>query len=124
MFQIVRGGQSPEHVDQIAGDGDLLDRRPERALIDDEAGRAAAIVAGDGVDPLTDQARDIEAGADIGDQFRRTEASRLEMDIGRAGLVWHPNGQTLSFSAEPGWRDELKYNKSDIWLVILSLVIW
>jgi len=34
--------------------------------------------------------------------------------------VWHPNGQMLAFIADSVWRDELKYNRPDIWTVTVD----
>ena len=59
MFEVV-AAESAVHVEQIAGDGDLGDRRRQLALVDDEARGAAAIVAGDRIDALADQLGDVE----------------------------------------------------------------
>ena len=55
------GASAAEHVEQVAGDGDLGDRRGELAILDDEAGGAAAIIAGHRIDALADQLGDVEA---------------------------------------------------------------
>jgi dipeptidyl aminopeptidase/acylaminoacyl peptidase len=44
----------------------------------------------------------------------------LDKDLRPTGLVWHPNGQTIAFTADDGWRNELKYNRPDIWTVTLE----
>src|SRR5204862_7083678 len=49
-LEIVGGRQIAEHLVEIAGDGDLADRIGELAVLDPEAGGAAAIIAGDGCD--------------------------------------------------------------------------
>jgi dipeptidyl aminopeptidase/acylaminoacyl peptidase len=41
----------------------------------------------------------------------------VEMDLRPSGLVWHPNGQLLAFTADPEWRNELKYSRTDLWTV-------
>src|SRR5690606_37617096 len=45
----------PEHVAQVAGDGEAIDRMDDRATLDPESGRPARIVAGDRVHPLAHQ---------------------------------------------------------------------
>ena len=52
MLQVVRRGEAPIQVEKVAGDGDLRHRRPDHALFDNEPGRAAAIIAGDGIDAM------------------------------------------------------------------------
>jgi dipeptidyl aminopeptidase/acylaminoacyl peptidase len=44
----------------------------------------------------------------------------IEMDLRPSGLVWHPNGQLLAFTADEGWRNELKYNRADLWTVTID----
>jgi dipeptidyl aminopeptidase/acylaminoacyl peptidase len=44
----------------------------------------------------------------------------LDKDLRPTGLVWHPNGQTIAFTADAGWRNDLKYNRADIWTVTLE----
>ena len=44
----------------------------------------------------------------------------LDKDLRPTGLVWHPGGQTIAFTADEGWRNELKYNRPDIWTVTLD----
>jgi dipeptidyl aminopeptidase/acylaminoacyl peptidase len=41
----------------------------------------------------------------------------VELDLRPAGLVWHPNGTLLAFTADPDWRDELKYESPDLYTV-------
>ena len=38
-------------------------------------------------------------------------------DIRPAGLSWHPAGSMIAFTADPDWRDELKYESADLWTV-------
>src|SRR6185437_11801155 len=54
-FQIVRRHHRLEDFEQVTGDGHLADRIAELAVLDPEAGGAAAIVAGDAVDAGADQ---------------------------------------------------------------------
>src|SRR5688572_2304251 len=49
---------SVEHLPQIAGDGDLLDREADLAALHPVAGRAARVVAGHEVDALSHQLGD------------------------------------------------------------------
>src|SRR6185312_15118472 len=49
------GDDRAEHLAQVAGDGDLLHREADLAVLDPVAGRAARIVAGDEVDALPHQ---------------------------------------------------------------------
>src|ERR1041384_4393243 len=46
------GDDAAEHVAQVAGDGDLLDRELDLAAVHPIAGGAAGIVAGHQVDPV------------------------------------------------------------------------
>jgi dipeptidyl aminopeptidase/acylaminoacyl peptidase len=49
------------------------------------------------------------------------EAKQLtKMDLRPRGLTWHPNGRSLLFLADPGWRDELRYGDSELWMVTLD----
>jgi dipeptidyl aminopeptidase/acylaminoacyl peptidase len=40
-----------------------------------------------------------------------------ETDIRPTNIAWHPNGALLAFTADPDWRDELKYESPDLWTV-------
>jgi dipeptidyl aminopeptidase/acylaminoacyl peptidase len=44
----------------------------------------------------------------------------VDKDLRPTGLVWHPNGQLIAFTADAGWRNELTYNRADIWTVTLD----
>ena len=57
-------------VEQIAGDGDLVDRLGERAVADHEAGGAAAVIAGHRIDAAADHLGDVEAELHVGHQAR------------------------------------------------------
>ncbi len=54
-----------EHLGQVAGDGDLLDRIEDLAVLDPETGGAAGIVAVDDIDPLPHQLGYQQAGAHL-----------------------------------------------------------
>ncbi|MGH7562159.1 MAG: S9 family peptidase [Gemmatimonadales bacterium] len=41
----------------------------------------------------------------------------VDLDIRPDNITWHPGGRLLAFTADPGWRDELKYEQPDLWLV-------
>ena len=43
-----------------------------------------------------------------------------DLDLRPAGLTWHPDGRRLAFTADPDWRDALKYNSSDLWTVTID----
>ena len=44
----------------------------------------------------------------------------VDMDLRPGGLVWHPNGRLIAFTADPDWRDELKYSSPDLWTVTID----
>src|SRR5215470_10411351 len=60
-LEIVGGRELTEHVDQIAGDGHFAHGIAALAVLDPEAGGAAAVIAGDLVDAHADEIGDIEA---------------------------------------------------------------
>jgi dipeptidyl aminopeptidase/acylaminoacyl peptidase len=39
----------------------------------------------------------------------------VDLDMRPSGLTWHPNGKLLAFTADPEFRDELKYDHADLW---------
>ena len=41
----------------------------------------------------------------------------VDLDLRPDNLAWHPNGRLVAFTANTGWRDELKYERSDLWTV-------
>jgi dipeptidyl aminopeptidase/acylaminoacyl peptidase len=41
----------------------------------------------------------------------------VDTDIRPANIAWHPSGSALAFTADPDWRDELKYESPDLWTV-------
>jgi dipeptidyl aminopeptidase/acylaminoacyl peptidase len=44
----------------------------------------------------------------------------VDMDLRPSNLAWHPDGQTIAFTADPEWRNELKYNSPDVWTVTVD----
>ncbi len=42
------------------------------------------------------------------------------MDLRPSNLAWHPDGQTIAFTADPDWRNELRYNSPDLWTVTID----
>jgi dipeptidyl aminopeptidase/acylaminoacyl peptidase len=41
----------------------------------------------------------------------------FDEDLRPSGIVWHPNGQIVAFTADPTWREEIKYERPDIYTV-------
>jgi dipeptidyl aminopeptidase/acylaminoacyl peptidase len=41
----------------------------------------------------------------------------VDLDIRPASLTWHPSGSHLAFIADTSWRDELKYERPDLFTV-------
>jgi dipeptidyl aminopeptidase/acylaminoacyl peptidase len=41
----------------------------------------------------------------------------VDLDLRPTGLAWHPNGTVIAFTADPEWRDELKYENPDLYTV-------
>jgi dipeptidyl aminopeptidase/acylaminoacyl peptidase len=41
----------------------------------------------------------------------------VDRDLRPANLAWHPSGGMLAFTADADFRDELKYDHADLWLV-------
>ncbi|HJR61905.1 MAG TPA: S9 family peptidase [Vicinamibacterales bacterium] len=39
----------------------------------------------------------------------------VDLDLRPANLTWHPAGKMIAFTADPDWRDPLRYSRSDIW---------
>jgi dipeptidyl aminopeptidase/acylaminoacyl peptidase len=42
------------------------------------------------------------------------------LDLRPSNIAWHPNGRLLAFTADPEWRDELKYTSPDLWTVSID----
>ena len=45
------------------------------------------------------------------------EKTLFDLDLRPTGLVWHPGGTQLAFTADPSWREETKYDHPNIWTV-------
>jgi dipeptidyl aminopeptidase/acylaminoacyl peptidase len=43
-----------------------------------------------------------------------------DLDLRPTNLAWHPDGRTIAFTADPDWRNELKYASPDVWTVTLD----
>jgi dipeptidyl aminopeptidase/acylaminoacyl peptidase len=41
----------------------------------------------------------------------------VDADVRLANIAWHPNGSLLAYTADPDWRDEIKYESPDLWTV-------
>lgn len=41
-------------------------------------------------------------------------------DLRPANLAWHPNGKLLAFTADATWRNELAYDRADVWTVTVG----
>jgi dipeptidyl aminopeptidase/acylaminoacyl peptidase len=44
----------------------------------------------------------------------------VDLDLRPTGLAWHPDGSQLVFIADSDWRDELKYESPDLWVVTVD----
>jgi dipeptidyl aminopeptidase/acylaminoacyl peptidase len=44
----------------------------------------------------------------------------VDLDLRPAGVAWHPDGTRLAFTADPDWRDELKYESPDLYTVTVD----
>jgi dipeptidyl aminopeptidase/acylaminoacyl peptidase len=41
----------------------------------------------------------------------------VDSDIRPTNVAWHPNGSLLAYTADPDWRNDLKYESPDLWTV-------
>ncbi|HEY7476449.1 MAG TPA: S9 family peptidase, partial [Vicinamibacterales bacterium] len=41
----------------------------------------------------------------------------VDQDLRPANVVWRPDGKMIAFVADPDWRDEIKYESPDLWVV-------
>jgi dipeptidyl aminopeptidase/acylaminoacyl peptidase len=41
-------------------------------------------------------------------------------DLRPEGLVWHPSGKLIAFTADSHWREELAYERPDLWTVTID----
>src|SRR6188768_1570978 len=80
-FEIVGRLHRLEYLEQMTGDGDLAHGISELAVLDPEAGGAAAIITGHAIDAGADQIGDVKTLLDVGHQFSRRHLARLEMQI-------------------------------------------
>src|SRR5579883_555557 len=80
--EIVRRRQAGEQGSEVSGDRDLAHGKGALALLDPEAGGAAAIVAGHQVDSHANQISDIEAVLDVGNELVRAFGAGGEVKIG------------------------------------------
>ena len=84
-LEIVGRLKRTKYRDQIARNRDFAHRIAAAAILDPEARRAAAVVAGHRVHARADQLGDVEAIGDVGDQLIGAARSRLNMQVGRPG---------------------------------------
>src|SRR6266851_2006472 len=68
-FEVASGDHAPEHVVEVAGDGHLADRKDDLAVLDPEPGGAAAVIAGQAVDPHAHQFGDVKSALDVRDEL-------------------------------------------------------
>ena len=41
----------------------------------------------------------------------------LDQDLRPSEIAWHPGGKLIAFTADPDWREELKYGNATLWTV-------
>jgi dipeptidyl aminopeptidase/acylaminoacyl peptidase len=41
----------------------------------------------------------------------------VDQDLRPSEIAWHPGGKLIAFTADPDWRDELKYGNATLWTV-------
>jgi dipeptidyl aminopeptidase/acylaminoacyl peptidase len=44
----------------------------------------------------------------------------VDMDLRPGDITWHPNGRLLAFTADPAWREELKYGNASLFTVTVD----
>jgi dipeptidyl aminopeptidase/acylaminoacyl peptidase len=44
----------------------------------------------------------------------------VDMNLRPANLAWRPDGKLVAFVADPDWRDEIKYESPDLWIVSID----
>src|SRR5882757_6401050 len=84
-LQVVGWRHVQKHVLEIARHRDAAHRPAELAVLDPEARRAAAVIAGDAVDAKADQVGDEEPALDVADQLRDRELALLEVEVRSGG---------------------------------------
>src|SRR5262249_15331633 len=102
-LQVAGRRQVEEHVLEIARHGDAAHRPGALAVLDPEAGGAAAVVAGDSVHAKADQIGDVESALDVGDQLVARELALLEIEIGR-GRAGRAGGAACPVGLRLSWR--------------------
>src|SRR2546428_6003915 len=55
----------------------------------------------------------ISSGQPLGGQ----EKVLVDTDLRPGDIAWHPSGNLLAFTADPEWRDELKYGNNQLFIV-------
>src|SRR5258708_11621011 len=80
-FQIVGGDHRLEDLEQMALDRHLAHGIGELAVLDPEAGGAAAVIAGDAADAGADQIGDVKALLDVAHPLGRRRLACFEMQI-------------------------------------------
>src|SRR6266545_1325298 len=90
-LQIVGRGHVEEHVLEVPRHRDAAHRPGELAVLDPEARRAAAVVAGHRVDAEADQVGDVEAALDVAQKLVERELALLEIEV-RGGGRGRPRG--------------------------------
>ena len=84
---VTERGNAAEHLAQVPGDGDLVHRPRDFAILDPEAGGAARIVAGHRVDALPHHLGDQQAGTEPPQQRLRVEHAALDHEVVHAAGV-------------------------------------
>src|SRR5262245_6067084 len=82
-FQVVRRLELAEHRPEVRGNGDLAHRIGDGAVLDPEAGGAAAVIAGDAVDAHADELGHQKPAPHVAEQRLGAAAGGRESDIGR-----------------------------------------
>ena len=49
-----------------------------------------------------------------------TPKTLVDMDLRPSNLTWHPGGQLIAFTADADFRDELKYDRADLWTAAID----
>jgi dipeptidyl aminopeptidase/acylaminoacyl peptidase len=47
----------------------------------------------------------------------------VDLDVRPTNIAWHPGGELIAFTADPDWRDELKYESPDLYTVTTAGVL-
>src|SRR6266850_7556520 len=69
----------------------------------------------------TPQADAVSPAVPVASGFSRTsqagEQVLVDLDLRPGDIAWHPGGNLLAFTADPDWRDELKYGNNQLFTV-------